>query len=153
MGDRAGIRTKHVPSLPLDLLLRQQIDVSTFRRLLLKWIVCMHKLLAGRKRILQADDGLGGCCCAQQTGIGHLIVEALLAILLSEERATTYRYKEIRSTDRLSCSVQFSWSCRADISPAVLYTAEVYDLRIATDTQPIHNRFLYQMSTAQSLNS
>ena len=48
------------------------------------------------------------------TGIGHVIVEALLTISLPKERTTTYRYKEIRSPDRLTYSVRFSWSCRAD---------------------------------------
>ena len=54
-------------------------------------------------------------------GVHRLIVEALLNHLLPEERADTYRHKEIRSTDRLTYPVRFSWSCLAGSHPAEVY--------------------------------
>ena len=54
-------------------------------------------------------------------GVHRLIVEALLDHLLPEERADTYRHKEIRSTDRLTYPVRFSWSCLAGSHPAEVY--------------------------------
>jgi hypothetical protein len=36
------------------------------------------------------------------------------SIFLPEERANTYTHKEIRSTDCLTYSVRFSWSCLAE---------------------------------------
>ena len=54
-------------------------------------------------------------------------MEALLTIFLPGERADTYRHKEMRSTDHLTYSVRFSWSCLAEPLSAVSYTAEVYE--------------------------
>jgi hypothetical protein len=40
----------------------------------------------------------GSFCCAQQTGVHEIVVEALLvAIYLSEGRANTYRHKKTRA--------------------------------------------------------
>jgi len=67
-------------------------------------------------------------------------VEALLAVFLPDERTTTYRYTEIRSTDHLTDSAQCSWSCLADTFSAVSPYLRYMNLRIATETQPSHNK-------------
>ena len=59
-----------------------------------------------------------------------MVVEALLiAIFLPEERADTYRHKEIRSTDRLAYPVPLSWTV-----PCI---DESTNLRVVTETQHI----------------
>ena len=58
------------------------------------------------ERIKQAHN-----CCAQQTGIGHVIVEALLTISTYVRNDLLMDDEEIRSTDRFTYSVHFSWSC------------------------------------------
>ena len=61
-----------------------------------------------------ASSLISQSCCAQQTGIGHVIVEALLTISTYVTNDLLIDDKEIRSTDRLTYSVHFSWSCLTD---------------------------------------
>jgi hypothetical protein len=56
-------------------------------------------------------------CCAQQTGMHILVVEALLiAIFLSEGRANTYRHRKYDRRIVLPVP-SFSWSCLAESLP------------------------------------
>ena len=42
-------------------------------------------------------------CCAQQTGIGHVIVEALLGLAISEGQPPPYRHKKTSAAVCLTC--------------------------------------------------
>jgi hypothetical protein len=75
-------------------------------------------LLSGRAVYgLPGQNTVGLACRVQQTSVHRVVVEALLiAIFLPEERADSYRHKEIWSADRPAYSVSFSWSCLAEPS-------------------------------------
>jgi hypothetical protein len=62
-----------------------------------------------------------------------------LTISLPEGWPDTYRHKEMRSTDRPTYSVRFSWSCLAETFQLCPTQLKYTNLRIATETRPIRN--------------
>jgi hypothetical protein len=63
-----------------------------------------------------------------------------LTISLPEGWPDTYRHKEMRSTDRPTYSVRFSWSCLAETFQLCPTQLKYTNLRIATETRPIRNK-------------
>ena len=99
-------------------------------------------------------------CCAQQTGMHILVVEALLIATYSTwGRANTYTHKKTLSVENLSRANSWSlsscacpYACPAvpvqlvpaqlGLSPAGPYQLWCTSLRIATDTRPTRNIML-----------
>src|SRR5947208_12550808 len=87
-------------------------------------------------------------CCAQQTGMHILIVEALLIAIYStgDEQILIHKRKPCRSR---TCLVRIAGPCPAvpvqlvpaqlSLSPAGPYQLWCTSLRIATDTRPTRN--------------
>ena len=90
-------------------------------------------------------------CCAQQTGMHILVVEALLIAIYStgDEQILIHKRKPCRSR---TCLVRIAGPCPAvpvqlvpaqlGLSPAGPYQLWCTSLRIATDTRPTRNNFL-----------
>jgi hypothetical protein len=113
------------------------------------------------ERYLTAFDLGDCCCCAQQTNMHILVVEALLIATYSTwGRANTYAHRKTLSVENLSRAN--SWSLSSCTFPAGSCPAEAYEctsvrvykrtsLRIATKTPPIRNNCIVPALLRSSL--